>query len=90
MTHASLLIDLRRQQRVCPRLLRVTMTYRAAGASLTATEELVRLPEDLAACVANCLDWGRMRREAGEWEWCAVTVGYCGEEAGRCRIGGAR
>jgi len=55
MTHASLLIDLRRQQRVCPRLLRVTLTYRATGASLTATEELVRLPEDLAACVAKLL-----------------------------------
>jgi len=76
----DVVIELLRQRRVRPRLLRVSLTYRATGTRTVAQEDLVRLPEDLAACVANSLDWGRMQREAGEWEWYAVSVAYSGED----------
>lgn len=35
-----------------------------------------RPPEDLAACVANCLDWADMQRERADdpWVWSRVTV----------------
>jgi hypothetical protein len=69
----------RPQRRVRPRLLRVSLTYRAAGSQSKTTEDSVRLPEDLAACVANCLDWGRRQQEAGEWSWYAVSVTYTQE-----------
>ena len=39
-----------------------------------------REPEDLAACVCNCLDWAYQQREAGNWCWFSVNVTY-GEEA---------
>lgn len=42
-------------------------------------EDLVvfyRPPEDLAACVANCLDWADMQRTRPHdpWVWSRVTV----------------
>ena len=42
-------------------------------------EDLVvfyRPPEDLAACVANCLDWAAMQRTRpyDPWVWSRVTV----------------
>lgn len=35
-----------------------------------------RPPEDLAACVANCLDWADMQRKRAvdPWVWSRVTV----------------
>lgn len=35
-----------------------------------------RPPEDLAACVANCLDWADMQRSrtCDPWVWSRVTV----------------
>jgi len=77
----DVVVELRRPCCVRPRLLRVTLAYRARGARKVANEDLVRPPEDLAACIANCLDWGCMQRKAGAWAWYAVTVSYCGEDA---------
>lgn len=38
-----------------------------------------RDPEDLAACVCNCLDWAYQQRKAGNWAWFNVDVAYTGE-----------
>ena len=35
-----------------------------------------REPEDLAACVCNCLDWGYQQLKADNWKWFNVSVCY--------------
>ena len=39
-----------------------------------------REPEDLAACVCNCLDWAYQQHKAGNWAWFSVNVTYAGEQ----------
>lgn len=43
---------------------------------LESLEILYRPPEDLAACVNNCLDWAAMQRTRPDdpWVWSRVTV----------------
>ncbi len=60
-------------------LVRVTVSFKCPHDEWSTQEHHWRLPEDLAACVCNCLDWCRMQKESGNWLWGSVSVSY-GEE----------
>jgi hypothetical protein len=60
-------------ERAC---IRVTVSYKRPDDEWSSEDHHWRTPEDLAACVCNCLDWCRMQRESKNWTWCAVSVSY--------------
>jgi hypothetical protein len=56
--------------------IRITVAFKRPDDEWSTAEHHWRSPEDLAACVCNCLDWCRMQRESRNWSWCSVTVAY--------------
>jgi len=56
--------------------IRITVAFKRPADEWSTEENHWRSPEDLAACVCNCLDWCRMQKESGNWSWCSVTVDY--------------
>jgi len=56
--------------------VRVTVSYKRPDDEWSTQEHHWRRPEDLAACVCNCLDWCDMQKESGNWTWGSVSVSY--------------
>lgn len=74
--------DLRRPADMPAGSVCVLLTYTPAGDPASQWSQSChywREPQDMAACVANCLDYARTMRRSGAWTWSSVTVTY-GEE----------
>jgi hypothetical protein len=56
--------------------LRVTVAHQRSMGADCVYDHYDREPEDLAACVCNCLDWAYQQTTAGNWWWFSVTVTY--------------
>jgi hypothetical protein len=56
--------------------IRVTVAHLRSVGEAVVFDHYDREPEDLAACVCNCLDWAYQQRKAGNWWWFSVNVAY--------------
>lgn len=59
--------------------LRVTVGHIRSVGETAVFDHYDREPEDLAACVCNCLDWAYQQRKEGNWLWFSVGVTYTEE-----------
>lgn len=72
--------DSRRPDHMPPGSMCVVMAYKPSDAEWSQKDCHWREPQDVAACLANCLDYARLMRQSGVWAWTAVTVTYGEEE----------